>query len=121
MQVGCRRVYVPRVLPASRRCRGPGRVCSLAEKILRFHPLISCAGRGGGRRFAQFEREVIGERIRDKFAASRAKGMWMGGNPPLGYEVRERKLVVNPAETDLIRMIFRRFHDLGSALLVSGS
>ena len=45
--------------------------------------------------FAQFEREVIGERIRDKFAASRRKGMWMGGTPPLGYDVVDRKLVVN--------------------------
>ena len=45
--------------------------------------------------FAQFEREVIGERIRDKFAASRRKGMWMGGWAPLGYEVRDRKLIVN--------------------------
>jgi site-specific DNA recombinase len=68
--------------------------------------------------FAQFEREVIGERIRDKFAASRAKGMWMGGSPPLGYDVRERKLVVNPAEAELVRLIFRRFLDLGSALLL---
>jgi site-specific DNA recombinase len=68
--------------------------------------------------FAQFEREVIGERIRDKFAASRAKGMWMGGSPPLGYDVRDRKLVVNPAEAELVRLIFRRFLDLGSALLL---
>ena len=68
--------------------------------------------------FAQFEREVIGERIRDKFAASRAKGMWMGGIPPLGYDVRDRKLVVNPAEAELVRLIFRRFLDLGSALLL---
>ncbi len=45
--------------------------------------------------FAQFEREIAGERIRDKIAASKAKGMWMGGNVPLGYDVRERKLVVN--------------------------
>ena len=44
--------------------------------------------------FAQFEREVIGERIRDKFAASRRKGMWMGGSPPLGYDVKDRKLVI---------------------------
>ncbi|CAK0750015.1 site-specific DNA recombinase [Azospirillaceae bacterium] len=64
--------------------------------------------------FAQFEREVIGERIRDKFAASRRKGMWMGGNPPLGYDVVARKLVVNPAEAELVRLIFRRFIDLGS-------
>jgi DNA invertase Pin-like site-specific DNA recombinase len=68
--------------------------------------------------FAQFERELAGERIRDKFAASRAKGLWMGGMPPLGYDVRDRKLAVNPAEADLVRLIFRRFLDLGSALLV---
>src|SRR6476620_5228094 len=48
--------------------------------------------------FAQFEREVTGERIRDKIAASKRKGMWMGGNPPLGYDVAERKLVVHLAE-----------------------
>jgi DNA invertase Pin-like site-specific DNA recombinase len=68
--------------------------------------------------FAQFEREVIGERIRDKFAASRAKGIWMGGHPPLGYDVRDRKLVVNPAEAELVRLIFRRFLDLGSTILL---
>ena len=68
--------------------------------------------------FAQFERELAGESIRDKFAASRRKGMWMGGHPPLGYDVRDRKLVVNPAEADLVRLIFRRFLDLGSALLL---
>lgn len=65
--------------------------------------------------FAQFEREVIGERIRDKFAASRRKGMWMGGTPPLGYDVVDRKLVVNEKEAELVRMIFRRFLRLGSA------
>ena len=48
--------------------------------------------------FAQFEREVTGERIRDKIAASKAKGMWMGGNVPLGYDVRDRKLLINEAE-----------------------
>jgi DNA invertase Pin-like site-specific DNA recombinase len=68
--------------------------------------------------FAQFERELAGERIRDKFAASRAKGMWMGGIPPLGYDVRDRKLVVNPGEAELVRLIFRRFLDLGSPLLL---
>jgi site-specific DNA recombinase len=68
--------------------------------------------------FAQFERELAGERIRDKFAASRAKGMWMGGSPPLGYDIRDRKLVVNLAEAELVRLIFRRFLDLGSALLL---
>jgi site-specific DNA recombinase len=65
--------------------------------------------------FAQFEREVIGERIRDKFAASRKKGMWMGGMPPLGYDVHERKLVVNEKEATLIRHIFERFIKVGSA------
>jgi site-specific DNA recombinase len=59
--------------------------------------------------FAQFEREVIGERIRDKFAASRRKGLWMGGWAPLGYDVKERKLVVNEREADLVRSIFSRF------------
>jgi DNA invertase Pin-like site-specific DNA recombinase len=53
--------------------------------------------------FAQFEREVTAERIRDKFAASRKKGMWMGGTPPLGYDVRDRKLVVNEAEAETVR------------------
>jgi DNA invertase Pin-like site-specific DNA recombinase len=65
--------------------------------------------------FAQFEREVIGERIRDKFAASRRKGMWMGGIPPLGYDVVDRKLVVNEREAKLVRLIFSRFLQLGSA------
>jgi len=59
--------------------------------------------------FAQFEREVIGERIRDKFAASRRKGMWMGGWAPLGYDIKERKLIVNGREADLVRSIFIRF------------
>jgi hypothetical protein len=65
--------------------------------------------------FAQFEREVIGERIRDKFAASRKKGMWMGGFVPLGYDVRDRKLIVNEAEARKVRMIFERFVKIGSA------
>jgi site-specific DNA recombinase len=64
--------------------------------------------------FAQFEREVIGERIRDKFAASRKKGMWMGGFVPLGYDVKDRKLVVNEAEAASVRMIFQRFLRVGS-------
>ncbi len=64
--------------------------------------------------FAQFEREVIGERIRDKFAASRKKGMWMGGFVPLGYEVRDRKLIINKAEAATVRMIFERFVRVGS-------
>jgi len=65
--------------------------------------------------FAQFEREVTGERIRDKIAASKARGMWMGGMPPLGYDVVERKLVVNAAEADLVRGIFCRYAEHGSA------
>jgi DNA invertase Pin-like site-specific DNA recombinase len=65
--------------------------------------------------FAQFEREVIGERIRDKIAASRKRGMWMGGFVPLGYDVRDRKLVVNEAEARKVRMIFERFVKIGSA------
>jgi DNA invertase Pin-like site-specific DNA recombinase len=64
--------------------------------------------------FAQFEREVIGERIRDKFAASRKKGMWMGGYVPMGYAVKDRKLVIVEAEATLVRSIFKRFAKLGS-------
>jgi site-specific DNA recombinase len=64
--------------------------------------------------FAQFEREVIGERIRDKFAASRKKGMWMGGWAPLGYDIKDRKLAVNNAEAAIVRMLFERFLRVGS-------
>ncbi|OYY96581.1 MAG: resolvase [Sphingomonadales bacterium 28-56-43] len=69
--------------------------------------------------FAQFEREVTGERIRDKFAASRAKGMWMGGFVPMGYDVIDRKLVVNEAEAAMVRHMFQRFVELGSATLLT--
>ncbi|AMN44052.1 recombinase family protein [Rhodoplanes sp. Z2-YC6860] len=65
--------------------------------------------------FAQFEREVIGERIRDKVAASRRKGMWMGGWTPLGYDVKDRKLVVNCREAATVKMVFERFIKVGSA------
>ena len=65
--------------------------------------------------FAQFEREVTGERIRDKIAASKRKGMWMGGVPPLGYDVENRRLVPNEREARLIRHIFQRFVELGSS------
>jgi site-specific DNA recombinase len=65
--------------------------------------------------FAQFEREVIGERIRDKFAASRKRGMWMGGWAPLGYEVKDRKLIINEDDAKLVRSIFQRFLRIGSA------
>jgi DNA invertase Pin-like site-specific DNA recombinase len=69
--------------------------------------------------FAQFEREVTGERIRDKFAASRAKGMWMGGFVPMGYDVEGRKLIINEAEADRVRQMFQRFVKLGSATLLT--
>jgi hypothetical protein len=68
--------------------------------------------------FAQFEREVIGERNRDKVASTRKKGNWMGGFVPLGYDVKNRKLVVNEAEAAKVRMIFERFARLGSATIL---
>jgi site-specific DNA recombinase len=64
--------------------------------------------------FAQFEREVTGERIRDKILASKRKGMWMGGNLPLGYDVENRQLVINEAEAETVRYIFRRYAELGT-------
>jgi DNA invertase Pin-like site-specific DNA recombinase len=63
--------------------------------------------------FAQFEREVTGERIRDKIAASKRKGMWVGGTPPTGYDIRDRQLVVNEAEAETVRSIYRRYLQLG--------
>lgn len=68
--------------------------------------------------FAQFEREVTAERIRDKFKASKEKGMWMGGHPPLGYDIASRHLVVNEEEAETIRMIFRRYIELGSIMIL---
>ena len=68
--------------------------------------------------FAQFEREIAGERIRDKIAASKAKGMWMGGTVPLGYDVKDRKLLVNETEAKLIRRIFSRYAEFGSVSLL---
>lgn len=64
--------------------------------------------------FAQFEREVTGERIRDKIAASKKKGMWMGGVIPHGYTVKNRKLVIVPEEAETVRLIFDRYRDLRS-------
>jgi DNA invertase Pin-like site-specific DNA recombinase len=66
--------------------------------------------------FAQFEREVTGERIRDKIAASKRKGMWMGGPVPLGYLVENRKLVVEEQEAELVRHIYSRYLDLSSVV-----
>ena len=68
--------------------------------------------------FAQFEREVTGERIRDKIAASKRRGMWMGGLPPLGYDVQDRKLVINQGEAETVRHIFQRYAVLGSVRLL---
>ena len=69
--------------------------------------------------FAQFEREVTAERIRDKIRASRQKGMFMGGNVPLGYEVKDRKLVVDEADAAIVRSIFQRFVRIGSATVLA--
>ena len=68
--------------------------------------------------FAQFERELTGERIRDKIAASKQQGLWMGGSPPLGYDVRDRRLIVNPAEAETVRAIFRLYRELRSVRLL---
>src|SRR5467141_2150092 len=68
--------------------------------------------------FAQFEREVTGERIRDKIAASKQKGMWMGGLVPIGYDVIDRRLEVNQTEAETVREIFRRYLELGSVRLL---
>ena len=66
--------------------------------------------------FAQYEREIIGERIRDKVAASKARGMWMGGKVPLGYDVQNRKLAVNETEAERVRRIFELFVETGSGI-----
>ncbi|WP_421694485.1 recombinase family protein [Aestuariivirga sp.] len=70
--------------------------------------------------FAQFEREVTAERIRDKIAASRKKGMWMGGPPPLGYDVRDKSLVVNEVEAETVRQLFEAYVELGSVKALTG-
>lgn len=64
--------------------------------------------------FAQFEREITGERIRDKIAASKKKGMWMGGPVPMGYAIKERRLIVDEGEAKIIRSIFRRYIEVGT-------
>ena len=68
--------------------------------------------------FAQFEREVTSERIRDKIAASKRKGLWVGGMVPLGYDTKDRKITVNEAEAERVRTIFRRYLELGSLNLL---
>ena len=67
--------------------------------------------------FAQFEREITAERIRDKIASSKKKGMWMGGAVPMGYEARNKKLVINPDEAEIIRRTFRLYLEVGSVRL----
>ncbi|MEO5587687.1 MAG: recombinase family protein [Novosphingobium sp.] len=69
--------------------------------------------------FAQFEREVTGERIRDKIAASRARGIFMGGLAALGYDLGDRKLVVNEAEAETVRFIYTRYLELGSIVVLA--
>lgn len=68
--------------------------------------------------FAQFERELTGERIRDKFAASKKRGMWMGGPQPIGYDVKDRQLIVNESEAETVRRIFELYLELGNVRLV---
>ena len=68
--------------------------------------------------FAQFEREVTSERIRDKIAASKRKGLWVGGMAPLGYDTKDRKITVNDAEADRVRDIFRSYLKLGTLNLL---
>ncbi len=69
--------------------------------------------------FAQFERELIGERVRDKIAASKRKGIWVGGPVPLGYAAMDKKIVVVPAEAEVVRMIFAQYLQLGSIRAVT--
>ena len=85
-----------------------GILCAASDWILTeptLHVLLS---------FAQFEREVTAERIRDKIAASKKKGMWMGGLVPLGYDVNDRRLVANRIEADTVNQIFRLYVELGT-------
>ena len=70
--------------------------------------------------FAQFERELIGERVRDKIAASKRKGLWVGGPVPLGYAAVDKKIVVVPAEAEAVRTIFERYLTLGSIRALAG-
>jgi len=69
--------------------------------------------------FAQFERELTSERIRDKIAASKRKGLWVGGIVPMGYDTRDRRITVNEGEAGTVRTIFRRYLELGSLTLLT--
>jgi hypothetical protein len=77
----------------------------LPSPSIRPHVLLS---------FAQFEREVIGERVRDKIAASKRKGIWVGGPVPLGYAAVDKKAIVLPAQAKTVRAIFTRYLELGA-------
>ena len=94
------------------------------RKAVQIHTDGACLGNPGPGgwagllRWRGIEREVAGERIRDKIAASKRKGMWMGGSVPLGYVVRERKLVVDDAEAERVRYVFRTYHELGAVRLL---
>jgi site-specific DNA recombinase len=96
----------------------------LSRSLMDFSKLVEVFDRSGVTlnillSFAQFEREVTGERIRDKIRASRQKGMFMGGNVPLGYVVKDRKLVVQKDEAAIVRSIFERFVRIGSATVLA--
>ena len=69
--------------------------------------------------FAQFEREVSAERVRDKIAASKAKGLWMGGTPPLGYDLKDKQIIPNQQEMELVNLIFNKYLELGNMLAVA--
>ena len=66
--------------------------------------------------FAQFEREVSSERVRDKLYASKAKGMWIGGMPTLGYNLEDKKLVINPTEAETVKHLFEKYLELESVV-----
>ena len=89
----------------SRSYRSPRRSATTSMGRLTLNVLLS---------FAQFEREVTSERIRDKIAASKRRGLWVGGMVPLGYESCDKKLVVNEEEADRVQLIFRAYLELGS-------
>jgi DNA invertase Pin-like site-specific DNA recombinase len=91
--------------PGSARWRGSPRRSGRALGRLTLNVLLS---------FAQFEREVIGERVRDKIAASKRKGLWVGGPVPLGYRCIDKKLEIVPEEAEVVCTIFTRYRELGS-------
>src|SRR3954471_9360644 len=102
------------IFPGSSRSSMPKR-CSLSSVTQQFNPTTSM-----GRltlnvllSFAQFEREVTSERIRDKIAASKKKGMWMGGPVPIGYRSEHKQLVIEPQEADLVRHLFELYLEIG--------